>query len=1723
FGQTDRGIIGYNDTAGNNATSTEFSFVVIDSYTPDVDVTPTQTTDTPEYNGTNTIAITLSEAVDASGLDMVWLNYTTNNWASFTVVNITFTPIQSYIFTAAMLEYGQVYKWFIGYNDTVGNTATTNEFTFTVNDPYAPDVDVTPSQTTTAPEFNETNSVSITVSEPSDAVGLGMVWLNYTITEWLNFSVIDVTATQNYTFTAEMLEVGQVYRWFIGYNDSLGNTATTLVFSFRVQDTASPNVIEDPTQSTNTPEYNETVVVSIRVEEDPDAEGLDTVWLNYTTTDWVTFEVINITSTQNYTFSADTLSYGQIYQWIIGFNDTAGNTGYTIDFSFTVEDHHTPDVMVEPNQTTNIPEYNDTNTISIFLSEPSDASGLHSVWLNYTTTSWSTFSVVNISENQNFTFLAEMLEYGQVYRWIIGYNDTVGNTGYTDELSFTVQDPYAPDVESAPNQITDTPEYNNTNTISITLSEAADASGLHKIWLNYTTTNWMTFSVLDITATQNYTFTAAMLVFGQTYKWIIGYNDTAGNTAFSNEKSFIVSDTYAPDVNREAEQTTSTPEYNGTITVLIDVSEPIDASGIAMIWLNYTTSNWAIFSVVEITATQNYSFTAEMLTYAQTFQWVIGYNDTVGNTAFSDENSFRITDNYSPDVNRGAEQTTPAPEYNGTITVSIGVSEPLDASGIAFVWLNYTTSNWVNFSTVNITSTQNYTFIATMLEYGQTYRWIIGYNDTVGNTGYTDEFSFTVQDLYAPDVESAPNQTTNTPEYNGTNSVAITVYEMTDASGLHTVWLNYTTSNWESFSVIDITATQNYTFSADLLIYGQVYRWIIGYNDTAGNIAYSSEKTFTVTDTYAPDVNTETERDVQTPDYNDTVTIATNISEAADASGLHTIWLNFTSTNWMTFSVVDITVTQNYTFTADMLIYEETYQWVIGYNDTAGNVAYSSEMSFTVNDTYVPVVNSTPEQTTPMPEYNGTNTVLIGISEPNDASGIDLVWLNYTTSNWVTFSIVDITSTQSYTFIAAMLEYGQIYRWFIGYNDTVGNTGYTDELSFTVQDHYAPDVAVAPNQTTNTLEYNDTNAISISLNEPVDASNLHKVWLNYTSTNWRSFSVIDITATQNYIFTANLLSYGQTIQWLIGYNDTAGNAAYSNEKSFVVIDTYAPDINREAEQTTQTPEFNGTVVVSIGVSEPIDASGVDMVWLNYTLTNWSSFSVVNITGIQNYTFTEDMLDYGEIYHWFIGYNDTAGNTAKSREFSFTVVDSYAPDIKVAAYQTTTAPEFNDTVTVMINVKESLDAAGLETVWLNYTSTNWNTYVIVEITSTQRYDFSDAMLRYGQVYQWIIGYNDTAGNNATTSEYSFTVVDSYAPMYRNLSQTNETLEYDDKNTISVTVIDSEDGAGLASVLLYYQVNNGSWTSINITNTQKHTFTAAELVYGQVYNWYIVYNDTVGNDGQTPMQTFSVSDKYAPVCRFLTQVSSNPEYDESNTVIADFFEPDDASGISSVILFYRVQDMPWQNVSITDTQRFSFDSSLLAYAQVWEWYFWVNDTAGNVNQTNVMTFTVQDITPPNYSKLTQSNKVVTEGENNTVSIVAFEPADASGIVEVHLYYSFDNNTWMMIDVTNKRSFTFDTAHLSHNTCYWFFWLFDACGNQVRTPINSFQIISKEKKPGLDLSFIAAAGVFSLLISGSAFAVNQKLSKNKKRIKLPKASTVAKWGILSIVIGSVIAAAL
>ena len=147
-----------------------------------------------------------------------------------------------------------------------------------------------------------------------------------------------------------------------------------------------------------------------------------------------------------------------------------------------------------------------------------------------------------------------------------------------------------------------------------------------------------------------------------------------------------------------------------------------------------------------------------------------------------------------------------------------------------------------------------------MLSYSQTYLWIFGFNDSYGNQAFSMESTFFVEDNFAPDVESPPTQTISNPEYNGSVTISIKVNETSDAAGIDKVWVNFTSDNWNTYTLVDITQTQSFTFNESILVFNQTYLWFIGYNDTVSNIAYSEEFTFIVIDDYSPDILVPAER-----------------------------------------------------------------------------------------------------------------------------------------------------------------------------------------------------------------------------------------------------------------------------------------------------------------------------------------------------------------------------------------------------------------------------------------------------------------------------------------------------------------------------------------------------------------------------------------------------------------------------------------------------------------------------------------------------------------------------------------------------------------------------------------------------------------------------------------------------------------------------------------------
>ncbi|GAG65321.1 unnamed protein product, partial [marine sediment metagenome] len=316
-------------------------------------------------------------------------------------------------------------------------------------------------------------------------------------------------------------------------------------------------------------------------------------------------------------------------------------------------------------------------------------------------------------------------------------------------------------------------------------------------------------------------------------------------------------------------------------------------------------------------------------------------------------------------------------------------------------------------------------------------------------------------------------------------------------------------------------------------------------------------------------------------------------------------------------------------------------------------------------------------------------------------------------------------------------------------------------------------------------------------------------------------------------------------------------------------------------------------------------------------------------------------------------------------------------------------------------------------------------------------------------------NDSLGHS--TCENFTLITDDSNPTYSNLKQTNPNPNYNESNTVSILVSEPLDASGVDTILLYYRIDSGSWVIVDVTLTSGYTFIASQLSYGQEYDWYFWFNDTAGNSDQSPIHSFTVTDTYSPDCISSSQTNPNPEYNETNTVTVSLSEPIDASGVDTILLYYRIDSGSWVIVDVTSTGFYTFPVDQLVYGQIYDWYFWFNDTAGNTDQTVLQSFTIKDSYDPICDSLSQSSIYPEYNESNTINIMVSEPFDASGVDTILLYYRIDSGSWVIVDVTLTSGYTFIADQLSYGQEYdWYFWFNDSAGNYDQTAYNSFFVV-------------------------------------------------------------------
>ncbi|NOQ55394.1 MAG: hypothetical protein GQ477_01165, partial [Nanohaloarchaea archaeon] len=341
--------------------------------------------------------------------------------------------------------------------------------------------------------------------------------------------------------------------------------------------------------------------------------------------------------------------------------------------------------------------------------------------------------------------------------------------------------------------------------------------------------------------------------------------------------------------------------------------------------------------------------------------------------------------------------------------------------------------------------------------------------------------------------------------------------------------------------------------------------------------------------------------------------------------------------------------------------------------------------------------------------------------------------------------------------------------------------------------------------------------------------------------------------------------------------------------------------------------------VYIYLPENISYSTTDLN-LNYTVTDtnldttWYQYNGTNTTLSTNITFTALDNQQSILILWS---NDTLGNLNQTTVI-FTV-DTIKPFVYIYL------PENISYSTTDLNLNYTATDINLDTTWYQYNDTN------TTLSSNTTFTALD-----NQQSTLILWSNDSA-DNIVSWTVTFTV-DTSLPILTLLPPTPDNNTHINKNYAFINWSLAE---------LNPDTTILDWNGTDETMSQSYS-NRTGLTDG-IYTYYVWVNDTAGNSIQTETRTLTI-DTLSPEIEFIQPTPNNDSYISENYTFINW----------SVIELYRDTTLLNWNGTIYNISQDYLNLTDLDEG-IYRYHVWVNDTAGNENQTETNTLTI-DVSSP-----------------------------------------------------------------------------------------------------------------------------------------------------------------
>jgi hypothetical protein len=434
----------------------------------------------------------------------------------------------------------------------------------------------------------------------------------------------------------------------------------------------------------------------------------------------------------------------------------------------------------------------------------------------------------------------------------------------------------------------------------------------------------------------------------------------------------------------------------------------------------------------------------------------------------------------------------------------------------------------------------------------------------------------------------------------------------------------------------------------------------------------------------------------------------------------------------------------------------------------------------------------------------------------------------------------------------------------------------------------------------------------------------------------------------------------------------------------------------------------------------------------------------------------------DLVEYYVNATDNSGNFAVNDNggsyYSYTVQDNTDPIISNID-RTPTVVEYTDTPTVSCDVNDP--GSGIDYVRLYYRldGGSW-TWVAMANPMGNHYETTLPVQSYDALVEYYFVAQDNAGNQVTDdntgSFYSYRVDDFTDPLISNIGQIPGTVEYTDSPVIDCDVTDA--GSSVATVVLYYRVDGGSWTAVGMSPTSGDSYDGAipPQVRNSLVEYYINATDNAGNwvidDNMGSYYSYTVEDNTNPVISNVDQTPTAVSPSDSVDVECDVTDP--GSGVSVVNLYYRVDGGSWILVAMNPTTGDTFEGTIPAQVlnSFIEYYINATDNASNFaindNGGSYYTYTVGDMTGPLIQNIDRTPTTVEYDDSPQISCDVTDVG--SGVLEVKFYYRTGGTgafTTILMTDAGSGHFTASIPVQPYDTLVeYFFNATDNAGNWV-----------------------------------------------------------------------------